>query len=107
MLNGNLVSEREDVAIRSAVHEAIGRISKIHGRVNPMELHYLFWNVFRSVCLRDQPLCHFARDSSLPARYVPLLNIESNEQRCPFVSICPSADLDARYVEHQFKTDWY
>ena len=107
LFNGEPVSEQEDIAIRSAVHEAIERISEMHGSVNPMELHYLFWNVFRSICLRGQPLCHLAQHSALAARYIYLLQIESVDKRCPFVSICPSADLDVRYVEHQFQTDWY
>ncbi len=107
LYNDEPVSEQEDIAIRSAVHEAIARISKLHGSVNPMQLHYLFWNVFRSICMRARPLCHLAQHSTLPERYIPLLKVESVDERCPFVSTCPSADLDIRYVEHQFETDWY
>ncbi|MGO9254840.1 MAG: hypothetical protein ACLQU1_00845 [Bryobacteraceae bacterium] len=107
LFKGEQVSEQEDIAIRSAVHEAIARISELHENVNPMELHYLFWNILRSICLRGQPLCHRAQHSAFPVRYSPLLKIESVAERCPFASICPSADEDFRYVEHQFRTDWY
>jgi len=107
LFNREPVLEQEDIAIRSAVHGAIARISEMLGSVKPMELHYLFWNVFRSICMRDKPLCHRAQDSTLPLRYTPLLKIESVDEHCPFVSICPSAELDVRYVEHQFPTDWY
>lgn len=107
LFNGEPVSEQEDIAIRSAVHGAIARISEMHGSLNPMEFHYLFWNVFRSICLRGQPLCHLAQPSALPARYTHFLQCESGDERCPFVAICPSADLDVRYVEQQFQTDWY
>jgi hypothetical protein len=104
---GEPVSEQEDVAIRSAVHEAIVRISEMRGGVNPVELHYLFWNIFRSICKRTAPLCHLAQGSALPLRYTPWLRIEGEDEQCPFACICPSVDLDVRYVEHQFQTNWY
>jgi hypothetical protein len=107
VLKGEPVSELEDISIRAAVHDAIKRIAEIHVRVNAMELHYLFWNVFRSVCTRVHPSCHFAKDVTLPARYIPLLKLADNKGACPFVSICPSADVEVRYLEHQFQTDWY
>ena len=107
LFNGEPVSEHEDVEIRSAVPEAIVQISEVRGGVNPMELHYLFWNVFRAICKRSAPLCHLAQGSDLPLRYSPLLKIEGEVERCPFASICPSVDLNLRYIEHQFQTNWY
>ena len=107
LFKGEPVSEQEDIAIRSAVHEAIVRISEMRGGVNPMDLHYLFWNVFRSICKRASPLCHLAQGSALPLRYTPLLKIEGANEQCPFASVCPSVDLNVRYVEHRFQTNWY
>lgn len=48
------VTEQEDVAIRSAVYAAIAHVARMLDRqkVDPMVLHYLFWNVFRTVCHR-------------------------------------------------------
>ena len=107
LFKGVPVSEQEDIAIRSTVHEAIVYISEMLGGVNPMELHYLFWNIFRSICKRVTPLCHLAQDSTLPLRYTPLLKLNGGSEQCPFACVCPSADLNVRYVEHQFKTEWY
>lgn len=107
LLSGDLVTEEVDIAIRLSVRDAITRIAQIHGAVTPMQLHYLFWNLFRSVCLRAEPLCREAAGCTLPARYAPLLKISSDIESCPVLSICPSSDASARYLEHRFETDWY
>jgi len=107
VLKGEPVDEIEDVTIRTAVRDAITRIAELHGSANPMELHYLFWNIFRSVCIRAHPLCHFAKDAALPERYHDLLKLAGRGECCPFVAACPSSDLDVRFIEHKFQTDWY
>lgn len=105
LLNAEEVASQEDVAIRGAVYDAIMLISELTGLRNPSQLHYLFWNVFRTHCLRESPLC-FAEASALPQRYQHLATFGS-EKRCPFSGVCASATTPKRYFEHVFETDYY
>lgn len=101
------VQEVEDIALRTRVGEAIRLVAEIAGVRDCMRLHYLFWNLFRSVCLREAPCCHTPPPGSvLPTRYAYLV-VGQGGGGCPFATVCPSADLAERYVEHAFKTDWY
>jgi hypothetical protein len=101
------VEESEDVVLRACVAEAIRSIAELAGVRDCMRLHYLFWNLFRSVCLREHPYCRTPPpDSALPAQYAHLVGGEGGE-RCPFCAVCSSADLPERYLEHSFETDWY
>lgn len=102
------VNEREDIAIRKAVYDAIVMLSELSGLRNPSQLHYLFWNVFRSICTREDPQClEIRRDCSLPDRYVPLTVHEGGQKRCPFSNLCLSRDTPHRFYEHRFETDYY
>jgi hypothetical protein len=101
------VGADEDVALRRGVYDAIMQLSRDSG-IGPSRLHYLFWNVFRTVCRRRRPQClRVGPRSKLPQRYVPLTAHEGGEARCPFFSVCASADSPDRYLEHVFATDLY
>lgn len=102
------VTEEEDIAIRHAVYEAIMLISAESDLNNPSQLHYLFWNVFRSVCLREKAQCLDILDNtSLHLRYLKLAPTENGKRQCPFASICVSACKEKKYMEHVFSTDYY
>jgi hypothetical protein len=104
---GRVVTAREDVAVRQAVHDAIMRISDRSGLRNPSQLHYLFWNLFRSICTREAPQCYILRPGCFPPdRYMRLVD-EHGVRRCPFVSICPSAGIQDAIYEHVIETDYY
>lgn len=110
LLEGASVTESEDVEIRQAVLEAIIRISHQNSLPDPMTLHYLFWYAFRQICKRDSPYCNAVPDKTsvgLPARYEHLLEVLGGVPRCPFSGLCPSINLDRRYLEHRFDTHWY
>lgn len=105
--SGQVVSASEDIAIRQAVHDAIMYISRQSGLNNPSQLHYLFWNLFRSICTRDAPQCFATRPGfTLPERYSALL-MENGKRRCPFAQFCPSAGVPSPIAEHVFHTDYY
>jgi hypothetical protein len=97
------VSQSEDIAIRNAVRQAITRIASLTNQ-SPMRLHYLFWNLFRNVCLRENAKC-FSADSSIiiPSRYRHFIE----HGKCPFADTCESAGKDSLLIEHSFDTDWY
>ena len=85
LLQGTPVTPEEDVSIRQAVHEALMFLSQRSGVRNPSQLHYLFWNVFRSCCTRENPHCYSCSPScALPARYVPLAMFPDGSRHCPF-----------------------
>ena len=108
LVSGLEVSAEEDILIRDAVHKALMFISECSGLRNSSQLHYLFWNVFRSCCSRDNPHCNSCPSScSLPDRYVPLALFQGGERHCPFRSVCQSADKELKLVEHNFETDYY
>lgn len=104
------VTETEDIALRKAVHDAILLISDLTALRNPSQLHYLFWNVFRSCCSRESPHCNGCPpDCPLPDRYVHLAIHPKGSRRCPFHELCESTCITThkRYYEHQFETDYY
>lgn len=97
------VSKSEDIAIRTAVRQAITQIASLTNQ-SPMRLHYLFWNLFRNVCLRENPKC-FSADRSIiiPSRYRHFME----HGKCPFAEKCESAGKGSLLIEHSFDTDWY
>lgn len=104
---GRSVTAQEDVAVRRAVHDAIMEISNRSGLTNPSQLHYLFWNLFRSICTREAPQCFALKpDCTLPDRYMHLVDNPGGRQ-CPFSSLCPSAGSPNPIWEHVFETDYY
>jgi hypothetical protein len=100
--SGRSVDRAADLAIRSAVTRAIRRVSDLSG-FSPMQLHYAFWNLFRAVCVRGQPICRGRIQHRLPPAYQSLIVNDS----CIFVNCCDSAGLETAVDEHQFKTEWY
>lgn len=102
------VTPEEDISIRQAVHEALMFLSAESGLQNPSQLHYLFWNVFRSCCTRESPHCYSCPPTcSLPARYVPLALFPDGSRHCPFLEVCTSAGHEPKLMEHTLLTDFY
>ncbi|MDX1945720.1 MAG: hypothetical protein SFU86_10015 [Pirellulaceae bacterium] len=99
------VDPEEDIAIRQATFDAIQAIAGQVGRT-PSELHYLFWNVFRSNCVREFPNCFGTRPSPLPEPYRQL-SPDVVDNACPFAGKCPSAGRHRPPCEHVFDTDYY
>jgi len=102
------VDSDDDLEIRRAVYDAIMMLSESTGIRNPSQLHYMFWNVFRSCCKHESPHCETCpSDCSLPDRYVPMAIHANGHRRCPFSSVCASVNTPHRYQEHVFETDYY
>ncbi|MGO9167724.1 MAG: hypothetical protein ACLP56_12715 [Candidatus Sulfotelmatobacter sp.] len=108
LVEGKDVTAAQDIGIRRAVYEALMLISEFSGLRNPNQLHYVFWNVFRSCCTREAPHCGSCPPTcSLPARYVPLALFPSGARRCPFSEVCQSAGQEPKFLEHSLDTDYY
>ena len=90
LLNRTPVDETEDVALRGRVAEAIRTIADFAGVRDCMRFHYLFWNLFRSICVREHPYCRTpAPDNALPEHYAHLVG-RDNGGACPFRAVCPA-----------------
>lgn len=108
IMEGRDVTANQDIAIRLAVHKALMFISEMSGLRNPSQIHYLFWNVFRACCTRENPHCrNCPPNCALPARYVPLGVAANGARRCPFAAICQSVDQEAKLIEHSIQTDYF
>jgi hypothetical protein len=108
LTKGEQVSVEEDIILRQSVYDAVILISEGSGIKNPSQMHYLFWNVFRSCCTRDKPHCHSCPPTcTLPERYVPLTFIGSTTRRCPFSEVCMSSNLEPKLLEPLVKTEYY
>lgn len=106
LLDRKSVTEVEDILIRQAVMDAIMEIS-IKTKKTPSQLHYLFWNIFRSCCTRESPHCiKCPSESKISDRYQHLTR-HSDGNHCPFSGVCESAFVTNRYTEHLFDTDYY
>jgi hypothetical protein len=104
---GKEVSADQDIAIRRAVYDAILYISDRSGIRNPSQLHYFFWNVFRSICTRAEPQCFALRPNhTLPERYAHIGGPQTLT-RCPFSQTCQSAGIASPICEHVVETDYY
>ncbi len=100
------VSSDEDVMIRLKVRDAIRSISSQLPGVSNSQLHYLFWNVFRTFCVRQLPHCLGSDNTTLPADYSSALGIQRHSP-CPFSTVCQSAGEPFPPTEHVFDTDYY
>ncbi|QDU08775.1 hypothetical protein [Gimesia aquarii] len=100
------VTEDEDILIRKAVVDAIMQVSN-QTDMSPSQLHYLFWNIFRSCCTREDPHCRKCPPKAhLPLRYQHLTE-HIDRTYCPFANLCESAFKPQKYIEHIFETDFY
>lgn len=96
------VSEMDDIVIRKATRDVIRLIADNVG-ITPSQAHYLFWNVFRTICVRDDPKC-LSGDTArmLPDRYRTLAG-----DGCPFARVCGAFSTQVFPVEHQVATQYY
>jgi hypothetical protein len=108
LVAGGEVTPAQDISVRRAVHSAIMLLSEQSGLRNPSQLHYLFWNVFRSCCTRESPHCYSCPTScTLQSRYVPLAMHPEGVRRCPFSSVCESVGREPKLLDYRLETDYY
>ena len=53
---GNITSD-EDNLVRAAIGEAISAIAAGLPNYDPLQVHYVLWNLFRAICRRETPAC--------------------------------------------------
>ncbi len=102
---GDYVLPADDVSLRLVVREAIQLIAELVGH-SPNTLHYLFWNLFRTYCVRDIPLCNGEAFERLPYDYAESVR-SAGSTNCPFVAFCSSANTKNAINEHRVVTEYY
>ena len=108
VLKDREITREEDICIREAVDQALKLISNYSGIRNESQLHYLFWNIFRSCCTRDDAHCAACPPNCpLPERYIPLNLFPVGPRRCAFSKVCLSAGRDVKLLEPRVITDYY
>jgi hypothetical protein len=101
------VTAADDAALRLAVRDAICLLARLTANT-PAQMHYLFWNVFRACCGREQTHCsNCPPGCSLPSRYRKLGETSGQPRRCLFAAVCRSAESPRKVLEHVFETDYY
>jgi hypothetical protein len=102
---GDCVLPSDDISLRLVVKEAIQLIAERVGH-SPNALHYLFWNLFRTYCVRDTPLCNGEAFERLPHDYA--ISVRSaGSTNCPFITFCSSANSKNAINEHRVVTEYY
>ena len=100
------ITQEEDIAIRTAVYDAIMYISE-KSTISSSVLHYFFWNIFRNCCDRVNPHCYFCPPNcQLPSRYADLKR-QINTRRCIFADQCLSANSKNKLTEPAVVTEYY
>lgn len=105
IVNEDCITSVEDIAIRSAVRDAIRLICN-ELQTSPNALHYFLWNLFRTYCLRTEPHCDGRQYATLPAVYQSVVNATGARQ-CPFRGVCQSTDQRQAINEPRVDTDFY
>jgi hypothetical protein len=106
-LSQNTITQQDDALIRSAVFDAMNSICAHLDGVTPMQLHYLLWNYFRSVCTRTKPNCSvFLNENRLPERYKDSLGMYDRCE-CKFSSVCESRLREDKPNEYSLITNYY
>ena len=99
---GAEVGRADDIAIRSAVAQALDWLSE-ETHCTQSQLHYFLWNLFRSCCTRDAPHCLACPTAcGLPARYRL-----GGARRCQLAPVCTSATTLDKVCEHSVSTHYY
>lgn len=103
--SGEDVGVDGDLAIRREVYAAIMQIAEQSG-YTPSQLHYFFWNLFRSCCQRATTHCYECVDCSLVDRYAELTRGKGT-QRCAVAELCSSRGAEQKLLEHNHDTHFY
>lgn len=102
---GVAISAEADVELRWAVRTALRHIS-VEAGTSANCLHYFFWNLFRTYCVRDKPLCDGSAFDRLPSEYREAL-LRMGRTACPFDRCCKSAYASSATNEHVTETEFY
>lgn len=109
---GKILTEAEDVLIRAAISNALFAIANASG-ISPAVQCYLFWNIARNCCRRDETHCQGCEEHpDMPDQYRELLLARADRYEntsCLFNDYCESRALphNEKPREPVVETDFY
>jgi hypothetical protein len=109
-IKSDCVSDDEDRVIRDSVSNAIDTIARYAVVVDPLKVHYIFWNYFRAFCRREEPNCWARKASALDQLdpvYAETFNKSAGVGGCAFSSVCESFKEQTFEAEYRYKGTYY
>jgi hypothetical protein len=103
------VTDRDDIAIRAAISEAIVAVAEDVLGNDALKVHYILWNYFRSLCRRYKPICGGGEIaiSELDSAYVKLFQTSTNGDSCVFSSFCECYARQEFPIEYIYRGNYY
>jgi hypothetical protein len=86
------ITDYDDIVVRRAISDAIVAIAEDVPGHDALQVHYILWNYFRSLCRRRKPICDGGdvAISELDSAYVKLFQMSTKGNCCVFASFCES-----------------
>jgi hypothetical protein len=106
---GNVTSD-EDNLVRAAVGDAISAIAVDLPNYDPLQVHYVLWNLFRAICLRETPACCPGGTISineLDPAYMESFAWPKTDNLCGFSSFCQSFSTKQFPTEYKYTGSYY
>jgi hypothetical protein len=96
--------------VRAAIGDAISAIAADLPNYDPLQVHYVLWNLFRAICRRETPACcpggTISRNELDPA-YMESFAGSSIDHRCGFSSFCQSFKTGLFPIEYKYAGSYY
>jgi hypothetical protein len=104
---GNVTSD-EDNLVRAAIGDVISAIAVDLPNYDPLQVHYLLWNLIRAICRRETPACCPGGTISIneldPAHMVAW---PKTDNLCGFSSFCQSFSTKRFPTEYKYTGSYY
>jgi hypothetical protein len=109
-IKSDSVSDRDDRLIREGISTAIDTIARDAIDVDPLGMHYIFWNYFRAICKRERPNCSSRTGPALEQldmAYAETFKTSAWTSGCAFSSVCRSFKDQTFGVEYRYQGTYY
>jgi hypothetical protein len=106
---GNVTSD-EDNLVRAAIGDAISAIAADLPNHDPLQVHYILWNLFRAICRREVPACCSGGTISmneLDPAYMESFAGSNIDNLCGFSSFCQSFNTRLFPAEYKYTGSYY
>jgi hypothetical protein len=103
------ITDYDDIVVRRAISDAIVAIAEDVPGHDALQVHYILWNYFRSLCRRRKPICDGGEVSvsELDSAYVKLFQMSTKGNCCVFASFCESYGRQEFPIEYSYGGNYY
>jgi hypothetical protein len=109
-IKSDCASDDEDCLIRERVSNAIDTIARHATGVDPLKIHYVLWNYFRTICRREEPNCSARKGPALDQLdpvYAEAFSKSAGASGCVFSSVCESFKKQTFEPEYRYEGTHY